>query len=460
MRTCAFAIVGLLALGALSFGAVYPWAYWPLAAGCAAIGVWCIRATRALREPRPRRLSIALAVVAAAIAIQLLPLPYGWFKALTPSADGLLSKLEVGWALQPPAWHALSISPGGTLTALLLFVAFGILLVGLMRAVAYMPLDWLVNQVVMFGLVMALIGIVQRVIGGAGDVPVYGFWRPSGPATPFGPFINRNHFAGWMLLVLPLAVGIASDRAQQARGPFSEGLKSWLNWLMTPDASRFVFATVAILIMALALVLTGSRSGLGSFVVAMAVLAFLAARRARGRTRRLLPALCLGLMIIGAIGWAGVDRTVARFENSSAEFQERTKAWADTIHIARDFPLAGIGFGGYGQAMLFYQTAARHSIYLQAHNEYLQILAEGGVLVAVPILIALGLIVSDIRHRMRGGDEPSTYWLRAGAVAGLVGIATQSLLDFSLQMPGNAMMCIVLVAIALHRPSATHAHRV
>jgi O-antigen ligase len=111
--------------------------------------------------------------------------------------------------------------------------------------------------------------------------------------------------------------------------------------------------------------------------------------------------------------------------------------------------------------MLVYQTAERHSIYLQAHNEYLQILAEGGVLVALPVLLTVVILAINIRHRLRGHDDAQTYWLRAGAVAGLAGIATQSLLDFSLQMPGNAMMCAVVLALALHRPaSVSHAHRV
>jgi O-antigen ligase len=123
--------------------------------------------------------------------------------------------------------------------------------------------------------------------------------------------------------------------------------------------------------------------------------------------------------------------------------------------------VTGTGVGGYGTAMLVYQTAERHSIYEQAHNEYLQLLAEGGLLVGLPALALAIVLVRNIRHRLRGSDDPQTAWIRAGALAGLAGIATQSLLDFSLQMPGNALMGVVLLAIAVHRPSLrTHAHRV
>ena len=461
MITCSYILIGLIAWGALSFGAVYPWGYWPLAIGCAGIGAWTIVVTRAWREPRPRRIAWALGAVALAIAVQIVPLPYRWFQQISPAADAVLAQLQIGWVLQPPDWHPLSIAPAGTVTALLLFLALGILIVGLMRGVSYMPLDWIVTQLTVFGLAMALLGIIQRVISGPGDVPVYGFWRAHGYATPFGPFINRNHFAGWMVLVLPMALSAASAKAQAARGPFRQNWSHWLRWLATPDASRFVFTAIAILVMTVALVLTGSRSGLASIIAAVAVLGYFAARQTRGRLKRVLPALYLLLFVIAAVGWVGFDRTVARFDNADLELEERATAWKDTLSIARDFPIVGAGFGGYGLAMLVYQTAERHSIYVQAHNEYLQILAEGGVLGALPVVVAILLVGATIRYRFRGDDPPATFWIRAGATAGLVGIATQSLLDFSLQMPGNAMMCAVLIAIALHRPASTHhAHRV
>jgi O-antigen ligase len=136
-------------------------------------------------------------------------------------------------------------------------------------------------------------------------------------------------------------------------------------------------------------------------------------------------------------------------------------AWRDTAAIIRDFPVVGTGFGGYGTAMLVYQTSGRQSIYVQAHNEYLQVLAEGGALVAVPAGIVLALVLASVRHRLRGRDDLATYWLRAGAIAGLAGIAAQSLMEFSLQMPGNTLMFAFLLAVALHRPAShSHANRV
>jgi putative inorganic carbon (HCO3(-)) transporter len=456
-------VLALLVWGVVSFGAVYPWGYWPLAVGCGAVGLWGIIVTKAWRDPRPRLLAWSLAAVAVAIALQLVPLPLAWFRQVTPAADQLLAQLQLAYAVQPPPFHAVSVTPKGTLTALALFVLFGLFLVGMMRVVARLSLEWLVGQFIAFGLALALFGIVQKAVIGSENILVYGFWKPtSGIATPFGPFINRNHFAGWMVMVLPLVAAYATALAQAARGPFMGDWRSWTRWLITPDASRFVFVSVSMLVMAVALVLTGSRSGLGSFVVAMSVLGALSVAKGAGRTRRLLPAVYLAALVIAAVGWAGVGRTAARFERAAAELNERASAWRDTVHIIQDFPLTGTGLGGFGEAMLVYQTADRSSIYVQAHNDYLQVLAEGGLLVSVPAAIALAVLCWTIflRYRRRE-DAGATYWLRSGAVAGLIGIGVQSLLDFSLQMPGNAVMFTVLCAIAMHRPSAGHhAHRV
>ena len=103
--------------------------------------------------------------------------------------------------------------------------------------------------------------------------------------------------------------------------------------------------------------------------------------------------------------------------------------------------------------MLMYEAFNPLGQFLEAHNDYLQIAAEGGLLVGVPVAIALVVFVREIRRRFR--EDPSdrvTYWIRAGAVTGLITIGCQAAVEFSLQMPGNAALFAVLAAIAIHQP--------
>ncbi len=168
------------------------------------------------------------------------------------------------------------------------------------------------------------------------------------------------------------------------------------------------------------------------------------------------------VVVLGATAWAGSDLILSRFQAAPGEIHGRLGAWSDTIDIIQDFPIFGVGLGGYRRAMLIYQTTDRSTMYAQAHNDYLQLAAEGGLLVTIPAIALAAIVLVDARRRFAVGDtDPMAYWLRRGAAAGLLGIAAQSLVDFSLQMPGNTLLFVVLLAIVLHRPGPlTHAHRV
>src|SRR5439155_4969610 len=121
--------------------------------------------------------------------------------------------------------------------------------------------------------------------------------------------------------------------------------------------------------------------------------------------------------------------------------------------MVRDFWLTGVGAGAYERGMLVYQTSPRHDFYFNhAHSEYLQILAEGGLLLSVPVAVALVAGAGGIARRLRE-DRSAAFWMRAGAASGLVAVAVQSVWETGLQLPANAVLFAVLAAIALHRSS-------
>jgi O-antigen ligase len=144
----------------------------------------------------------------------------------------------------------------------------------------------------------------------------------------------------------------------------------------------------------------------------------------------------------------------ARFAGSTMEGANvRFDAWADSLNILRDFWLTGTGFNTYGTAMLRYQTANTNMYFIEAHNDYLQLAVEGGLLVGIPALLLAAALLMEIRRRFReGADDTRTYWLRVGAVAGIAAIALQSLVEFTLQKPGGAVLFATLLAIAIHHP--------
>ncbi len=361
------------------------------------------------------------------------------------------------WTLgyTPPPVHPLSIDAGMTFVTLGLFVALTVFLLGLIRGVRGAGLDRLVSGLMGLGVTLAVFGVIQAAALDKSNPLLYGFWRPRYGATPFGPFVNKNHFAGWMVMAIPVGLGAFVARVTVARR-----LRLRIG---DARAARLAARAVVLVVMCLTVVLTGSRSGMASLALAVAFVGAVA--WVRPETRPFRTSIAAGLAGLGAIAllWGGVGSTVARFADSTVGFQGRAGAWRDTARIIHDFPLFGTGLGTYSEAMLVYQTVDRTSMSDQAHNDYLQLAAEGGVLVGIPAAIAAALVVAGAWRRFRTSeDDLTTRWVRTGAIAGLCGIAAQSIVEFSLQMPGNTAMCAVLMAIALHRPhrESTDAHRV
>jgi O-antigen ligase len=226
-------------------------------------------------------------------------------------------------------------------------------------------------------------------------------------------------------------------------------------WLSSTDANRMLLVGFAIVAMALSLVLSLSRLGLCGVAIALLACGRVVLRHRFKRAERVLVYGYVVLLVVVSTAsvWAGLDRGVARFTDPGArDLGGRLPIWADTARIVRDFPVTGTGLNTYGTAMLFYQTTLPDEHVQQAHNDYLQLAAEGGLLVGIPIALAIVVFIREVYLRFRDGtDDRTTYWIRTGAVAGIVAVALQSIGEFSLQMPGNAMLFTVLCAIALHK---------
>jgi hypothetical protein len=439
--------------GVLTFGAVYPWAYWPLVSGCALLGIVGLR-TPDSNTGWLRWLTLTLAVIGAVAVFQLIPLPRNLLLTLSPATDRFLQEYIIGYAENPPPSHPLSVASQSTIRGLALFAGFSLFLLGLIRRLPYVNIDNLVRRLAIFAALLALFAVAQKALSDSnGTRLVYGFWQPNAPGNIFGPFINRNHFAGWMLMAAPVAFGFAFGLLDRTR-PKGRGWASWSRWLGSPEGSQFALTMLAVLAMGASIVISGSRSGMASFVVAVVVAAAFVwhafVRRVRGA---LLLLAAAAVVVLAVFSWAGLEAAVNRFSTASEDAGSRIGAWRDTIRIVRDFPIFGVGMNGYGTAMLVYQSGDRRMFYKESHNDYLQIAAEGGVLFAVPAAIAIAIIAYQVRKRFgEERDPPMTGWIRAGAVSALAGIATQSLIEFSLQMPGNTTLFLVIVALGVHRP--------
>lgn len=448
--------IGLVAWGALSFGAVYPWGYWPLIIGCALIG------SLELAFIRPAstewwRLPTALAAVAMVVALQLVPIAAPRLAAWSPARDAFLRQQDVLYALSGgAASHALSIDPHATRIALACLVAFGLFLAGTTRLLSVAGPGSFVRGLAAFGLLLALFAIVQNMAfagrSGEGHVLyIYGFWPDPYVNKPFGPFINKNNFAGWMIMAMPLVLGYAIATASRSWRDVAPDWRNRVLWLSSQRAARTIFASVAAFGMGIALVMSMSRSGMVAAGVVIVTAAWWAPGRSPRRRHRLVP-VAVSLVLLASLSlWVGTDAIAQRFsDGTEATMRGRFGAWKDATTIVRDFPILGVGANAFSTAMLHYQRHDQLNFWEEAHNDYLQIAAEGGAVLSVFALVAMAIAAAGVRARVREEANASTAWLRLGAVTSLAAIALQEMVEFSLQIPGNAVLFAAVLAVALH----------
>ena len=202
-----------------------------------------------------------------------------------------------------------------------------------------------------------------------------------------------------------------------------------------------------------ALVVSLSRSGAVGLAAAGVCGGFMAlARRGPGSRRWLVAAAAAALVLLALKPIS--SQLLARFDRLEQNASGgRLQIWMETLPIARDFRLTGVGLGAYRTAMLVYQRTDRSRLFNQAHDEYLQIATEGGLLVGIPLMAAAAVLIGGIARRLRR-DESDGFWIRAGAVSGLTGVMVQNIWETGLRMPANGLLFAVLCAIAVHgRPS-------
>jgi O-antigen ligase len=293
-----------------------------------------------------------------------------------------------------------------------------------------------------FGLALGAIAIAQHATA---PHSLYWIWKPESRSaeSPFGPFVNRNDLAAWLVMALPLAAGYLASRIETRRRHGRLDADSIFD-------STGVWLSASVCVMAAALVTSLSRSGITAAICAVASLVTLSRGRVtRGGRTWLLVAISLVALI--AAGYANMGALTARVgETVESGVGGRREIWQATAAIVADYWRTGVGVGAFERAMSLYQPPHLFA-FNHAHDEYLQLAAEGGLLLGVPMAIAIIAGAAAIAARLRA-DRTPLFWLRAGAASALVAIGVQSIWETGLRMPANAVLFAVCSAIAVHRP--------
>jgi O-antigen ligase len=390
----------------------------------------------------------ALLTCLAVVSIQLVPLPAPLWERWSPHAVDVERALRIGPMPQPLPPHPLSLDPEATAWALALGAAYVALFWCARTIFSEGGVRLTARGISSLGLGLTLLVAVQRATA---PKLLYWTWRPlDAGASPYGPFVNRNSLACWLAMAVPLIIGYAAAR-HQSRPSGSTSAASI-------DPTQLWLGGAAFLMTG---GLLGSLSRGGIFGAAIGLLAFILLSRARLSRGRGLVWIVAGLVAMVAVATIYVDLgALALRMQETTELGEwgRPAIWRDTWRMARDFTWTGIGAGAFQRGMLVYQQGPRLFFFNHAHDEYLHLLAEGGVLLAVPAALVVVAAIAVMAHQVRA-DRTPMFWVRAGAIAAVTAAAVQSVWDTTLHTPANGVLFAIVAALAMHEPRPSHTSR-
>jgi O-antigen ligase len=439
-----FFIVGTIPL---LFAAVQPWV-WSFYGLCMLLAfiiwLWQDR-DRGAAGPGARfsngyALGVALFFIIGFLAC--LPLPAAVLKLVSQTRYGILT--AAGPLLESlPRWHAISYMPEKSLAWWVFLVSLGAFFITLKHRLADgATLRRLVLVIMGIGLVEAVYGLLQALVPSMGILWVD--YIQSGMGNARGTFVNRNNFAAFMEMSWPLALGFTL-----ARGGWRQG-EPFRKMLASEQLNRQALLALGIVVMALALIFSGSRAGIFGAVVGFLTFLFLV--RADLKKRGFFPWALLGAIVGLLILYSaaiGVGPVFERFLKLADDLS-RLDIWRDSLKIVADHPL-GIGLRNFENVFPIYnQRLITDKTVTYAHNDYLQLLIETGwpgfLALAGAFWVYLAKSVSRVR-KIDVTDDPFRYFLACGALSGLVSVAFHGFFDFNLQIPANCVHFVVLLAI-------------
>lgn len=447
----------------------------------------------AAAEGRAGVLAKGLSVLIFAGLVAIVPLssvPYGSVEPLwTALFEALVFLLAALWALEGAlsgrwvarahvlalpglalAAYALlqSLDPGGgavsydpyetRLVALLLFAYTTYLALLLRYTDTERRLRALLYALVVAGLASALFGIVRQTAQRGAEGFLLEYLRPGGG---YAQFINKNHFAYLAEMALGVLLGLVAGRGvgrAKALVPMALALPLWAALVLSNSRGGILAMLCQVIFLGVSFGVTRGRGTIsaGGFGPTPSVLDRVAGSKAAraGLVLALLLTIAVGMVWLGgdtvADHVASVGEEVTN-ETTDATHSGRKDIWAATWASFAAHPLAGVGFGGYWVAVSERHEGSGGLVPQQAHNDYLEVLASGGIVGAAVVLIFLLLLVRQSSARLHAGSA----FARAaclGALTGLCGIAVHSLVEFGLHVPSNAFAALALAAAAAAQP--------
>ena len=347
----------------------------------------------------------------------------------------------------------------------LLVIALSALLMGARYFRGKRDIILLLSAVSINGFVISFFGIIHKLTDNGKMFWFHEIFR----GAPFGPFVNRNNAAGYLLMCLGCCIGLlvivmSRTVADGSRPILGREMPVWRRWKMQYlDVIRDLTATklavfFMLVMIAAAIPSTLSRGGvIGLLVAALGtVLVFGVTRQPKNLGVILAPVFAISILLFGWLGFS--DELVERFDKvdtTSVESADaRIQHWQDTWPAVTEMGLMGSGLGSYRNVHRLYRSDRELGVFVYAENQYFQALVEAGWIGLILFLLAWLLVYQNAFFALREGSSPTTIGVGTMGVFVILSQATVSCFDFGLYIGSNMLLMAVLMGFLAYQAHA------
>jgi O-antigen ligase len=376
---------------------------------------------------------------------QLVPLPWGLLKILSPETAALYGKLGFSSGFLP-----LSQSVYSTTTSLLqwgAYVAIFALVTTFSPSVTALRNGRWIVAVVSCVFAIALLEAVYGLYSGLNRSNTFlWFDRPTGATVISGTWINPDHFAGFINMAIFCSLGLFAAYLGQSRRTGRRMRKALIALASSGNGAYLWFLALGLLVMIVASIFSVSRMGHASLLVGF-VLVVIAYSLRRLNVLALILIVVMGGAVLWA-GWKGLDPAIARWEKLDTEYWARLSIWTGAVDISRRFPAFGSGLGTFELAYAPYEPdTPGATVAVHAHNDYLETISEAGLAGFIPWVVFFALFLYSSIRLWLSRRSAFVRGIGAGGLAATVAMLTHSFADFNLQIPSNALLLFIIMGL-------------
>lgn len=380
------------------------------------------------------------------IFVQIIPWPKFLIKIISP--NGYLYLERYFSDFQSTSFASFSLIPSYTLREGLELLTYFLLGFLVIKTVTKRDdFKRIISVLIAMGVFQAIYGLIQLY----SNNPRILFYRKVfclDSAT--GTFVNRNHFAGYLEMVIPLALGLVIARIDL----FSLerlSLKERLNILSEKRTSTFLLTIIGIIIMCMGIIFSKSRSGIfllgfSFFLIFGFSTMYMDKKKPQKKWIRTFLVVVFLIIVIGSLQ-IGISSSMDRFAMDDLLREGRPGYWANTARIFSDFPLLGTGLGTFTSIYPDWEANGVPIRLFHAHNDYLEYLSELGLIGMILLLGGILIIMANTFLVWRKRNISEIKGIALGGLVATISILVHSITDFNLHMPANMMLFSIVLSL-------------